>query len=136
MTAPRSAVWSVLADFPNISQWNGGVKASHATSDSVAGVGAQRHCDLAPFGTLEETIAEWTDGQRMVVNIDSATKLPIERGVATFTLDDKNIAIDYEYEPKGILGKVMTPILTRQLAKGFDGFLSDLDAAAAKVTTS
>lgn len=99
MTAPQAAVWQVLADFPNISVWNTGVKASHATSDATSGVGAKRHCDLAPVGTLEETIAEWDEGNRLVINIDSATKLPIERGVATFTLTEAATTIDYEYEP-------------------------------------
>lgn len=136
MTAPRSAVWSVLADFPNIGTWNGGVKASHATSKATSGVGATRHCDLAPFGTLEETIAEWVEDERMVVNIDSATKLPIERGVATFTIGDDTTEIDYEYEPKGLLGTIMSPLLPRQLTKGFEGFLVDLDAAANATTST
>lgn len=48
MTAPQAAVWQVLADFPKISVWNTGVRASHATSDATPGVGAKRHCDLAP----------------------------------------------------------------------------------------
>ncbi len=136
MSAPRSAVWSVLADFPNISTWNGGVKDSHATSEATAGVGAQRHCDLAPVGTLEETIAEWVDGERMVVNIDSATKLPIERGVATFSLGDDTTTIDYEFEPKGLIGRLTAPLLARQLTKGFGGFLADLDAAAGAASPS
>ena len=130
MTAPRSAVWAVLADFPNIADWNGGVKSSHSTSELTAGVGAQRHCDLAPMGGLEETIAEWVEGERMVVNIDSATKLPIKSGAAAFTIGDLVTRVDYDFEPKGLLGRLMGPILSRQLRKGFDGFLADLDAAA------
>lgn len=131
MTAPRSAVWSVLADFPNISKWNGGVKTSYSTSEAATGIGAKRHCDLAPVGGLEETITEWVDGERMVVNIDSASKLPIERAAAEFTIGDNVTEIHYEYEPKGLLGKLMGPILSRQLTKGFNGFLDDLDTAAA-----
>ena len=72
--APRSAVWEILADFPNISRWNTGVKVSFATSDAVGGVGARRHCDLAPIGELEETIQEWVPEERLVVAIDSAAK--------------------------------------------------------------
>ena len=132
MSAPRSAVWSVLADFPGISTWNSGVKASHATSEATGGVGAQRHCDLAPVGTLEETVAEWVEDERMVVNIDSTTKLPIERGVATFGIGDDTTTIDYDFEPKGLLGRMTAPLLARQLTKGFDGFLADLDAAASE----
>ena len=71
-------VWAVLADFPNIATWNSGVTRSFATSDRTGGVGAQRHCDLVPFGELEETVREWDETRRMVVNIDSAKKLPID----------------------------------------------------------
>jgi len=130
MTAKPEAVWAVLADFPNIADWNSGVKASHATSDATSGVGATRHCDLAPLGALEETIAEWDEGRRMVVNIDSAAKVPIKRGVATFVIDGETTTVDYAYEPAGVLGKLMAPVLSRQLTKGFQGFLQDLDAAA------
>lgn len=132
MTAPRTAVWSVLADFPNISAWNGGVTNSYATSEATRGVGATRHCDLAPMGELEETIAAWDEGSRMVVDIDSAKRLPIRRGTATFALTDGATSIDYEYEPSPVLGRVLGPLLDRQLTKGFEGFLADLDAAAAK----
>ena len=44
----RSDVWNVLADFPNISVWNGGIKKSFSTSEAMGGVGATRHCDLSP----------------------------------------------------------------------------------------
>ena len=40
VNAPRSAVWGVLADYPNIASWNSGVKTSVATSAETTGVGA------------------------------------------------------------------------------------------------
>jgi hypothetical protein len=128
--ATRSAVWAVLADFPNISTWNGGVKASHDTGDGVVGLGAQRHCDLAPVGGLEETITGWQPNEQLVVHIDSAAKLPISSGEATFTLGDGTTTIDYAYQPKGLIGKITGPLLDRQLTKGFRGFLADLEKAA------
>ncbi len=129
-------VWAVLADFPNIASWNTGVAKSFATSDSTSGVGAQRHCDLAPFGELEETIKEWVDTRRMVISIDSAKKLPIARGEVTFVLvpsgEGTEIRVNYAYQPKfGLLGQVMASLaLDRQLTKGFNGFLKDLDTAS------
>ena len=33
----RSAVWKVLADYPNIASWNGGVTKSYATSEATEG---------------------------------------------------------------------------------------------------
>ena len=129
-------VWAVLADFPNIATWNTGVSKSFATSDSTDGVGAQRHCDLAPFGELEETVKEWDDTRRMVISIDSAKKLPIAHGEVTFVLsptdDATEVSINYAYKPKfGLLGQIIGNIaLDGQLTRGFNGFLKDLDAAS------
>ena len=129
-------VWAVLADFPNIATWNTGVSKSFATPDSTGGVGAQRHCDLAPFGELEETVKEWDDTRRMVISIDSAKKLPIAHGEVTFVLsptdDATEVSINYAYKPKfGLLGQIIGNVaLDGQLTKGFNGFLKDLDAAS------
>ncbi|MGI9644021.1 MAG: SRPBCC family protein [Ilumatobacteraceae bacterium] len=132
--APRSAVWAVLADYPNIADWNTGIKTSYSTGDATEGVGAKRHCDLAPMGELEETIAEWQPEERLVINIDTAKKLPIKHGVATFTLeadgDTTTTGISYAYEPGyGPIGRLISGSLDKQLAKGFDGFLVDLRVA-------
>jgi len=122
----------VLVDFPNISRWNGGVSASHATSAASDGVGATRYCDLAPVGALEETVLEWEPERKMVVSIDEARKLPIRTAVATFTIepagDGATVAIDDAYEPRL---RLLAPLLDRQLTKGFSGFLADLGKAAA-----
>lgn len=135
-TIPASpqAVWDVLADFPNISQWNSGVKTSHATGP-IEGVGAMRHCDLAPLGSLEEVVSAWEERTKMTVEIE-ASKLPLKRGEVTFDLtsDDDTattVVVTYNYTSKlpfldPILGKTMD----KQLASGFDGFLEDLDKAA------
>jgi len=134
-SAPEK-VWAILADFPNIATWNTGVLKSFATSGSTSGVGAKRHCDLAPFGELEETVKEWEDERRMVINIDSAKKLPIAHGEVTFVLapaeHGTEISVTYAYKPKfGMLGQIMgSLILDRQLTTGFNGFLKDLDAAS------
>lgn len=139
LDASAEAVWSVLADFGNIASWNGGVKASHSTSDESGGVGATRHCDLAPVGQLEETIVEWSPAERMVVRIDSAKRLPIKKALVDFELqpvgsdtsERTEVTITYRYETKlGVLGAATGPVLDRQLSSGFEGFLDDLGDAA------
>jgi uncharacterized protein YndB with AHSA1/START domain len=137
MTASREAVWGVLADFANIADWNGGVTESFSTSEAADGLGAQRHCDLKPFGGLEETIRGWEPMREIVISIDSAAKLPIKTGLVTFTIDGDDagptVNVHYDYAPKfGPIGKLMTPLLDRQLTTGFGGFLDDLDAEAVK----
>ena len=122
--ASRTKVWAVLADFPNIARWNRGVDRSYATSDATAGVGAKRHCDLAPMGALEETVTGWDEEQRLEIKIESAARLPIAHGLATFSLSSADAATDvfveYSYEPKfGFLGQLMGRlILDGQLTKG------------------
>jgi uncharacterized protein YndB with AHSA1/START domain len=136
ISAAPADVWAVLADFPNIAAWNSGVAKSFSTSEATDGVGARRHCDLAPFGELEETIKEWDEPHRLVVSIDSAKKLPIAHGLVTFVLvpaeDATETSIEYAYKPKfGLLGQIMGSLaLDGQLTKGFNGFLKDLDAAS------
>ncbi len=136
--ASPAKVWAVLADFPNIAEWNRGVNRSYATSDATAGVGAKRHCDLAPIGTLEETVTGWDEEKRMEIRIDSAAKLPIAHGLATFTLSDAgaatDVSVEYSYEPKfGFLGHLIGRfMLDGQLTKGFTGFLKDLERASRK----
>lgn len=135
--ATPDKVWAVLADFPNIANWNSGVSRSYATSDATTGVGAKRHCDL-PIGSLEETVTGWEEEKRMEIKIDSAARLPIAHGLATFTLNGADaatdVSIEYSYKPKfGFLGHLMGRfVLDGQFAKGFAGFLKDLDEASRK----
>lgn len=139
--APQSAVWAVLADFPNISSWNSGVKNSVSTSDAIEGVGATRHCDLAPMGGLEETVREWEPESKLVISIDSATKIPIKSGLATFSLsaagDNSDMKLSYDYEPKlAFLSFIIGPMMDKQMRKGFGGFLDDLEPAAQAQTSA
>jgi len=136
--APRSAVWAVAADYPNIADWNTGVKKSYSTSADTQGVGAQRHCDLAPAGGLEETIREWVPEERMVISIDSTSKMPIKSGLASFDFGEADAVtptrLRYQYETKwGPIGRLMGSMLDKQLQKGFTGFLADLETAAQAV---
>lgn len=136
INAPQSKVWAVLADFPNIASWNTGVKNSLSTSEATEGVGAQRHCDLAPAGALEETIQVWEPERRLEISIDSAKGLPIQHGLATFGLEPSEagtrVTIAYSYQPKlGFIGQLMGRlVMDGQLTKGFRGFLADLEQAA------
>jgi uncharacterized protein YndB with AHSA1/START domain len=134
--APVATVWGVLANFPNIADWNSGVKKSYATGEQTEGVGASRHCDLAPSGTLEETIQEWQPNEKIAVSIDSSSKSPLKSGLGTFDLspggsESTTVALNLEYELKwGLIGRLIGPAVHRQLTKGFEGSLRELDTAA------
>ena len=134
MNLSRSEIWKVMADFPNIHVWNSGVKHSESIGESVEGVGAERLCTFVPFGQADETVAEWVENERMVIDIHSVKGLPLKRGRASFEMsgdDQTTLTIVYRYQPN-FMGRLMGPIFRMMLTKGFKGFLADLEIAATK----
>ena len=134
-TKPADALWDVIADFPNIADWNSGVKTSVSTSSSDGGVGATRHCELSPAGALDERMLEWEEGRRVKIAVEKASKAPIKFATADFSItpegDHVRLDVDYEFEPKGgIAGKAATPAPRKAFTKAFAGFLDDWDEAA------
>ncbi len=136
LAAPRSSVWAVLADYPNIVDWNDGVKNSYAIGDATEGVGAERQIDLALKGArMRETVTEWVPEERMVIAVDKIEKQPVKQARMTFTLSGGGettlFTMSYDYEPKGgPLAFILGPILDRQMNKGFNGFIDYLEPAA------
>ncbi len=135
VAAPRSSVWAVLADYPNIADWNDGVKNSYAIGDATEGVGAQRQTELVPMGAMRETVAEWVPEERMVIAVDKVKKAPVKVGTMTFTLSDDGettpFTMSYDYEPKGgPLAFILGPMIDRQMNKGFNGFIDSLEPTA------
>lgn len=90
VAAPRSSVWAVLADYPNIVDWNDNIKNSYAIGDLTEGVGAQRQTELLPDGAMRmrETVTEWVAGERMVIAIDEIEMMPVKAATQTFTLSE------------------------------------------------
>ena len=136
MSVDRSSVWAVLADYPNIADWNDGVKNSYAISDAVEGVGAQRQCDLAPNGAMRmrETVTEWVPEERMVIAIDKMEKMPVKQATMTFSLAGDNettvLTMTYDYEPRNAIWSLLGPVLDWQFGKGFSGFIDILEPVA------
>ncbi len=133
LAAPRSSVWAVLADYPNIAEWNEGVTNSYAIGDATEGVGAQRQTELAPDGAMRmrETVAEWVLEETMVIAIDEIENMPVKAATQTFTLSDDGettpFTMSYDYEP---LGEPLGPMFDGQMSMGFNGFIDSLERAA------
>ncbi|MGI9607445.1 MAG: SRPBCC family protein [Acidimicrobiales bacterium] len=137
LAAPAADVWAVLADYPNIGDWNDGVKKSYSLGDVAEGVGAQRQCDLEPKGSMRmrETVTEWVPEERMVIAIDNIEKQPVKQATMTLTLSDNSettpFTMSYDYEARGgPLAFVFGPMLDRQMGKAFQGFMANLESAA------
>ncbi len=70
--ASATRVWEVLSDFAAIEAWSPVVLRSFSTTEANGGIGAARHCDLFPRGSVEEQIVEWEPGERLAVNVEPA----------------------------------------------------------------
>jgi len=137
LTAPKTNVWAVLADYPNIVEWNDGIKNSYAIGDATEGVGAQRQTEIVPNGKMRmrETVSEWVPEERMVIVVDKIEKQPIKQATMTLTLsgggDTTPCTMRYDYEPKGgPLAFLFGPMLDKQMKKAFHGFMNNLETAA------
>lgn len=137
LAAAPDAVWRVLADYSGIDRWNRNVKASRATNGLETGLGAQRHCEMSPAGSLTESIAEWEPGSLLVVRIDSTKMIPIKTALVDYRLapgeDNRSTAMQvrYRFEPKwGPVGRLLAPMVARRLAHSFEDVLTDLELAA------
>lgn len=135
VNAPRSAVWAILADYPNISAWNSGVNRSDSIGDATEGVGAIRVCELDGSVTMRETVTEWTDEQTMAIAIDEIQKMPVKEASMTFRLADAGadttVTMSYDFAPKGgPFSGLLAAMMSKPMHKGFNGFLDDLETAA------
>ncbi len=137
LTAPTTDVWAVLADYPNISNWNEAMTQSLALGDATEGVGAARECQFGSKGSIKmrETVTEWVPQQKMVIAVDKVEKQLIKSASMTITLSEDGgatpFAMVYDYEPKGgPLALAYGPILDRVFKKGFHAFMNDLETAA------
>ena len=74
-----SSVWEVLSDFGGIEKWSPVVVRSVSTTAANQGVGAARHCDLFPRGSVEEQIVEWDPEARLGINVDPAGPIRAQR---------------------------------------------------------
>lgn len=74
--APAEKVWQVISDLAEVQNYADSVARSYYTSSERVGTGAARHCDLLPFGTVDEVITEWEEGRRYVYSIESGGGAP------------------------------------------------------------
>ena len=122
-----------LADFGGIYKYSPGVRSSHSTSIENGGVGASRHCDLLPAGSIEERIVDWNEGRGYSLEIFDGEKTPpLKKAVATLELEPRGdmtevmARFDYalKYGPLGALGDRL--LFRRLFERGFDNLLSGL----------
>ena len=139
INAPKDVVWKVLDDFPGIASWSAGIQRSYTTGDSdlATGLGAERRCELGGNKVLDERISAYTPGESMTVDVWNVEGLPLRSSQATFSVRSvgdgvTEATIDASAVPKipGFIVALLSPILSKGLAKNFGGLLDELAAAS------
>ena len=115
-------------------KFNPGVSKSYSTSAANEGVGATRHCDLLPAGSVEERIIEWHEGRDYVIEIYKGKGAPpFKTAVAHLKVksDGNNgtkVSMQMKYRLKfGPIGGLMDWLLVKkQFSKAVPGILAGL----------
>lgn len=120
INAPKARVWEVLANIGSVQRYHPGVAKSWYTTEQREGVGACRHCDLLPMGTVEERIVEWNEGESYTIEIYEGSKTPpFNKAFAYISLrvdgDATVVRMTMEYTMKfGPIGALMDALIVRK----------------------
>ena len=133
INASQEKVWDILADFGGIYKYNPGVSSSHSTSSANGGVGATRHCDLLPAGSVEERITAWNEGRDYKIEIFSGKGVPpFKTAVAHIKVQPEgtgtHVQMRFDYSIKfGFIGSLMDRLMVKkQFSKAIPGILAGL----------
>ena len=138
MAASTGSVWALFADFPNLASHWSGLRATRAIGNQTSGVGARRHVELRPIGSMDETVTTWEEGRRIDTENHPSWSVPFSRAETTLTLEPDNdgtlATFDYRYVPRGgPIGRFTGPLVDTMLKRTFTDMLAaTAEAALAK----
>jgi hypothetical protein len=135
MAVSTGSVWPLFADFPNLASHWSGLRATRAIGSQTSGVGARRHVELKPIGSMDETVTTWEEGRRIDTENHPSVSVPFNRAETTLTLepdDEGTLAtFDYRYVPKGgPMGRFTGPLIDKMLTATFTEMLAAIEEAA------
>ncbi len=135
MAASPGSVWAVFADFPNLASHWSGLRATRAIGHQTSGVGARRHVELKPIGTMDEAVIAWEEGRRIDTENHPSVLVPFNRAQTMLTLDPEDggtlATFDYHYLPRGgPIGRFTGPMIDRMLTASFTEMLAATEEAA------
>lgn len=135
-TASPEAVWNILDDFANISQYSSGVASSKALNDIESGVGAERMCTFDAKGKqwVEERVTERTDDAMRISITNTNAPMKFAEGFIQVQPAGSGSQIKMTFEVKakgGPLAPVLETLLMKpNFNKAIKALLADIDAAA------
>jgi uncharacterized protein YndB with AHSA1/START domain len=135
MAASPASVWALFADFPNLASHWSGLRATRAIGNQTSGVGARRHVELKPIGTVDETVTAWEEGRRIDTENHPSLSVPFNRAETTLTLEPEDegtlTTFNYRYVPRGgPIGRFTGPLIDKMLMATFIEMLAATEEAA------
>lgn len=133
VAASKEAAWAVLADYGNVHAYVRGILDAYLTTEQVSGVGMTRYCALPRMMMMKQYIVEeitaWDEGRSFTYIITDAAAPITDASVAwSVEGDDRRsrIRARVSYRPKGLMGRLMAPMMRKQFPKQMNAALADL----------
>jgi carbon monoxide dehydrogenase subunit G len=121
INASKEQVWDILADLGGIKSFHPGLTDSYYQPGSAKrGIGASRHCDLKPSGSVEETAVRWEEGESYTLRIHDGKNVPpfiLAHGTVAVRANGSGTVASMvvEYSLKfGPLGRLMDALMVRR----------------------
>ena len=135
MAASPGSVWALFADFSALADHWSGLRATRAIGTRTSGVGARRHVELKPMGSMDETVTVWEEGRRIDTENRPSRSVPFSRAETTLVFEPDGegtlARFDYRYVPRGgPIGRVTGPVIDRMLTASFTDMLAATEKAA------
>lgn len=118
INSAKENVWNVLANIGDVYKFHPGVEKSYCTTNKKEGLEAARVCEVYPSTKVLETVKEWEQGQRYLLEIDPIEKAPpvknftAEVQVKQLSKEQTQVSLIMNYDMKlGILGQLMNKLM-------------------------
>lgn len=131
--ASKEAAWALLADYGNPHIYVDGITDAYLTTGQTGGVGAIRYCALPRMMMMKQYIVEeitaWDEGKSFSYIITDAAA-PIADGSVDWSVKGDEgrsvIRAVVSYRAKGLMGRMMLPMMRKQFAVQMKTALADM----------
>jgi carbon monoxide dehydrogenase subunit G len=116
--APANEVWRKIAKLDEVQHYVESVTKSYYSSEQTEGVGAERTCEVQGFGTLQEKIVQWDEGESLTYTVDGMPRVirsaQSHWAVEAITPFKTRISVQSTIETRyGVLGAAMAKYLMK-----------------------
>ena len=130
ISVSKQSTWSAIADdFGEVYKYSPNITHSRLIGKTRNAVGMTRRCDFPGNQYIVEKITTWNEGASFTFNATEIS-LPMKMFRSRWTLegDDSHsvLRVETAWEPKGLLGNLMRPLMKRRLTRGLGQALDDM----------